>query len=207
VTGILAQALLISFTSENVPGKRGGKMNDSAKTSRTNYVMKLRVFRGGQILETKYFTRKLVVIGRDPIADLMLPSRFISRSHALLRLDGDRVLVEDLGSINGTKIKGERISQASLREQEMVSIGDFDLEIELLARKQQWLDAHCKPQYQPPTNAQVSKQKCLTPVAKIGLKRRTTDVYPPKQPVAEERRLLLEDQTDPEARPLGPLGK
>ncbi len=183
-------------------------MNDPAKNHQTDYVMKLRVFRCGQNLETKYFSRKLVVIGRDPSADLMLPSRFISRSHAVLRLEGDHILIEDLGSINGTKIKGERISKANLSDREMISIGDFDIEIELMARKRQWLDAHCKPQYQPPATAEIgSARRNLTPVAKIGLKRRTTDIYPSQQPAADERRMFLDENTDPDARPLGPLGK
>ena len=50
-----------------------------------------------------------LVIGRSSTADLPLPDRFLSRHHARLFRDGDRYLVEDLGSRNGTLLNGEPV--------------------------------------------------------------------------------------------------
>lgn len=50
-----------------------------------------------------------LVIGRAPDTDLSLQDRFLSRRHARLHRDGERLLVEDLGSQNGTYVNDERI--------------------------------------------------------------------------------------------------
>lgn len=51
-----------------------------------------------------------VVIGRAPDAQLRLQDPQVSRYHARLDIEGDDLLVVDLGSHNGTSINGERIS-------------------------------------------------------------------------------------------------
>ncbi|HEV8628689.1 MAG TPA: SpoIIE family protein phosphatase, partial [Thermoanaerobaculia bacterium] len=50
-----------------------------------------------------------VVIGRSSTSDLPLPDRFLSRHHARLFRAGERYLVEDLGSRNGTLLNGEPV--------------------------------------------------------------------------------------------------
>ena len=52
-------------------------------------------------------------VGRADDADLRIPSDGISRQHARLTPAGDEVLVEDLGSANGTWLNGRRITRAS----------------------------------------------------------------------------------------------
>ncbi len=54
------------------------------------------------------------VLGRGSPATLRLADPSLSRSHARIRVEGGRVLVEDLGSKNGTWLRGAPIS--SLRE-------------------------------------------------------------------------------------------
>jgi S-DNA-T family DNA segregation ATPase FtsK/SpoIIIE len=54
------------------------------------------------------------VLGRGRAAALQLGDPSLSRGHARIRLDGPRVLIEDLGSKNGLWMDGRRIS--SLRE-------------------------------------------------------------------------------------------
>jgi hypothetical protein len=54
------------------------------------------------------------VLGRGSAAALRLDDPSLSRSHARITVDGVRVLVEDLGSKNGTWMGGSRVS--SLRE-------------------------------------------------------------------------------------------
>jgi hypothetical protein len=54
------------------------------------------------------------VLGRGEHATLRLADPSLSRSHARIRVEGGRVLVEDLGSKNGTWLRGVAIS--SLRD-------------------------------------------------------------------------------------------
>ena len=56
-----------------------------------------------------------MLIGRADDASLCLPMESISRQHARLTPAGDEVLVEDLGSANGTWINGKRISRGQAR--------------------------------------------------------------------------------------------
>jgi pSer/pThr/pTyr-binding forkhead associated (FHA) protein len=55
------------------------------------------------------------VIGRHPECHLRPNDRKVSARHCALLLDGDRVLVRDLGSTNGTYVNGK----ASLEEREL----------------------------------------------------------------------------------------
>jgi len=49
------------------------------------------------------------VVGRSSTSDLVLADRFLSRQHARLIVDGEELLLEDLGSRNGTLLNGQRI--------------------------------------------------------------------------------------------------
>jgi EmrB/QacA subfamily drug resistance transporter len=71
------------------------------------------------------------VLGRDPAADIVLadPKGELSRRHARVGVTGGVVVVEDLGSTNGTLLNGERIGQArALRNGDRIEIGDYVLE-------------------------------------------------------------------------------
>lgn len=51
--------------------------------------------------------------GRGSDNELVLPSQTASRHHARLRADGDILHVEDLGSLNGTRLNGKSIQGAT----------------------------------------------------------------------------------------------
>ena len=56
-----------------------------------------------------------LVVGRAEDAGLRIPVANVSRHHARLTPAGDEVLVEDLGSANGTWVNGKRITRANAR--------------------------------------------------------------------------------------------
>jgi pSer/pThr/pTyr-binding forkhead associated (FHA) protein len=62
-------------------------------------------------------------IGRSRACDIVVDDAGVSRQHAAIRPEGERWLVEDLGSTNGTTLNG-----ASLGRPRVLSNGD---EIEL----------------------------------------------------------------------------
>ncbi|HVN53487.1 MAG TPA: FHA domain-containing protein [Anaerolineaceae bacterium] len=64
-----------------------------------------------------------MIIGRDPACDIIIESPAVSRRHARIEVQGDRVTLEDLGSSNGTFIGVERITnQAELKPGDQFSI-------------------------------------------------------------------------------------
>jgi hypothetical protein len=67
------------------------------------------------------------LLGRDPHNDVTLPSRYVSRHHALLILREDRAWIADLKSANGTFVNSRRVGQSVLRHEDVVSIGNHRL--------------------------------------------------------------------------------
>lgn len=50
------------------------------------------------------------MVGRDPSVQVWLDSASVSRRHARITIEGDRVTLEDLKSKNGTRVRGSQIS-------------------------------------------------------------------------------------------------
>ena len=72
------------------------------------------------------------VIGRDAAAAVHLDSLRISRYHARIMVTGDAAILEDLGSKNGTYLRGERLaSPAPLKPGDQVRIGPFSLTLQM----------------------------------------------------------------------------
>ncbi|MEJ2604180.1 MAG: FHA domain-containing protein [Gammaproteobacteria bacterium] len=67
------------------------------------------------------------LLGRDLHNDVTLPSRYVSRHHALLILREDRAWIADLKSANGTFVNSRRVGQSVLRHEDVVSIGNHRL--------------------------------------------------------------------------------
>jgi pSer/pThr/pTyr-binding forkhead associated (FHA) protein len=71
----------------------------------------------------RWVISKPATIGRDPSCDIIIPERQISRFHASLMPTGEGIVLEDLGSKNGTYYKGKRLEgSALLRDGDMVQV-------------------------------------------------------------------------------------
>ena len=67
-------------------------------------------------------------IGRSKTADVPLPDdKKASRNHARLERDGDRWVIVDLSSTNGTYVNGERVEQKKLSPGDEIRIGNTRL--------------------------------------------------------------------------------
>jgi hypothetical protein len=77
------------------------------------------------------FVGEEIVVGRAAEGvTFRLPDRNVSRRHARFVRSSGTVSVEDLGSLTGTRVNGERISaRRRLRPGDLVQIGDFDLAV------------------------------------------------------------------------------
>ncbi len=68
------------------------------------------------------------VLGRDPDLELFFDSPGVSRRHALIRVTGDEVTVEDLASKNGTLVADRRLaSPMRLADGDVIRIGSVQL--------------------------------------------------------------------------------
>lgn len=68
------------------------------------------------------------IVGREPDADICLDSPRISRHHARIVVSGAQATIEDLGSKNGSFVRGERISEPTpLASGDEIHIGPLTL--------------------------------------------------------------------------------
>jgi general secretion pathway protein A len=68
------------------------------------------------------------VIGRTPDNDLQVDSKFISRHHCQLVTGSDGIsVVEDLNSTNGILVRGKRVRRHTLRDGDVITIGQHEL--------------------------------------------------------------------------------
>ncbi len=68
-------------------------------------------------------TKPIVEIGRAPENDIVIASPQVSSHHARLQQAGDTFVIQDLQSRNGISYNGQRVAQQTLRDGELVSIG------------------------------------------------------------------------------------
>ena len=75
------------------------------------------------------------IIGREPEAGVWLDFFAVSRRHARIVISGDRAIVEDLDSKNGTVVRGERINgPVDLADGDEIRIGSVVLSFRMPMR-------------------------------------------------------------------------
>jgi general secretion pathway protein A len=68
------------------------------------------------------------VIGRTPDNDLQIDSKFISRHHCQLVTGSDGVtIIEDLNSTNGIMVRGQRVRRHTLRDGDVINVGQHEI--------------------------------------------------------------------------------
>jgi two-component system cell cycle response regulator len=88
----------------------------------------LLVVQGPGIGEIHQLRRPQTIIGRDLHVDVHLPHPTVSRRHARLTTVGGQLLVEDLGSTNGTFVDLERVvNRRPIDDGDLIALGDVAL--------------------------------------------------------------------------------
>ncbi|HKQ67905.1 MAG TPA: DUF4388 domain-containing protein [Polyangiaceae bacterium] len=72
---------------------------------------------------------KEIVVGRSSDLDMVLVEEMVSRKHARIAYENDAIIIEDLGSTNGTFVNGEKIKRTQLKEGDRVLIGTSILKV------------------------------------------------------------------------------
>jgi FHA domain-containing protein len=82
---------------------------------------------GGRAGEAFVPTAERTLIGRSPDCDIFLDDVTVSRKHAELTREGERLVIRDLGSLNGTFVNRRRIESAVLEDDDELQIGKYRL--------------------------------------------------------------------------------
>lgn len=70
-----------------------------------------------------------IIVGRSSELDMVLVEDMVSRRHARIECGDEQIVIEDLGSTNGTFVNGEKIKRATLKEGDRVLIGTSILKV------------------------------------------------------------------------------
>ncbi len=74
------------------------------------------------------------VIGRGSDADITISDAGTSRNHVEILWDGERAMVRDLKSTNGTLLDGRKVTEAALPPDSTVTIGRTDIVFHVVAQ-------------------------------------------------------------------------
>ena len=70
-------------------------------------------------------------LGRTARADFIVDAALVSRLHCRLTADrADQLVVEDLGSTNGTRVNGQAIDRAVLKSGDTLQVGRVTFEVQ-----------------------------------------------------------------------------
>ncbi len=81
------------------------------------------IAQGGSLNGQRWLISKVLLIGRDENCDIVVADRQVSRQHAKLTRKQEGVILEDLGSKNGTYLNNQRVnSPVLLHDGDLVQI-------------------------------------------------------------------------------------
>jgi type II secretory pathway predicted ATPase ExeA len=83
------------------------------------------VTRDGETLCRHAFTQDRLLLGRSEHNDVEIPSKFVSRHHALLVRQGSATFLMDLNSTNGTYVNSRRVSNHVLVHDDVITLGHY----------------------------------------------------------------------------------
>lgn len=76
-----------------------------------------------------HLQKGLVVLGKEDSCQVSIPDSGISKKHAQITVRDENVLIEDLGSSNGTYVEGKQIYSHVLNTGDRVALGDVIFEV------------------------------------------------------------------------------
>jgi len=67
--------------------------------------------------------KNMIIVGRHSELDMVLSEDMVSRKHARILVSGSNIILEDMGSTNGTFVNGSRIKKVKLKLHDRILIG------------------------------------------------------------------------------------
>jgi hypothetical protein len=94
----------------------------------TRVLSKLVLSTEGKAIAELHLVPGRKVVGRTPDNDLQIDSKFISRHHCQFVTGSDgTTIIEDLNSTNGIVIRGKRVRRHTLRDGDVITMGQHEL--------------------------------------------------------------------------------
>ena len=99
----------------------------------------------GQIL----MEQEKLSIGRRAECDISIKDPAVSGNHAEIEFVGNGYIIRDLVSTNGIHVRGRQVKEHALKDQDLITIGEHQLRISILANSGAPAKAEGKPVIEP----------------------------------------------------------
>jgi predicted component of type VI protein secretion system len=76
-------------------------------------------------------TRDITVVGRREFCDVQVNDASLSKRHCVLVKTEGLIVIRDLGTTNGTKVKGQRVRWAALLPDDRLTLGSYKMRVYL----------------------------------------------------------------------------
>lgn len=88
---------------------------------------KITIYLDSDYIQEVKLSEERTILGRRPNSDVVLDNMAVSGQHACLILQGQQVLLEDLGSTNGSFVNGQVVKLQPLQDGDVIEIGKFKI--------------------------------------------------------------------------------
>lgn len=119
VAGIGAAAAATEAPGDSVASAAASVESTSAPQGAAG---ELQLFIGDKQIGAYTLAGGEATIGRTPGNTIVIENAGVSRRHAVARYEGDRVVLEDLASANGTFVNGQRVTRYELKDGDEITI-------------------------------------------------------------------------------------
>jgi hypothetical protein len=91
--------------------------------------VRIMLIRGHEFVHERLLESARTVVGRDPACDVVVDDIAVSKRHARLHLSEAGLELEDLGSLNGTRVNGLAVQRQLLRHLDVIEIGSHKMHV------------------------------------------------------------------------------
>lgn len=118
----------------------------------------------GWLAGQSFTISKHAVLGRDADCDITIPGTHLSRRHAEIAVSGDKLLVRDLGSANGTYVNEQLVTEAEMHPGDTIRFDVLTFTImgpAQVTKPQAVIDPASNKAANPQANAHIEKPSSL----------------------------------------------
>jgi len=90
---------------------------------------KLIISYNGEVVQKAVLNTTRTILGRSVLSDVVIENQYVSKQHAMLVQSEGTLILVDLKSRNGTLVNSKPVTSQVLRNNDIVSLGDFRIKV------------------------------------------------------------------------------
>ena len=121
-------------TSRGWPGALNkqamGVMERMTELHSAKPIPRIVVTHDGETVADYELTERKYIIGRTDLADINIDDSYVSKTHAMLQVYSNAIVLLDLNSTNGTTVNSKVVNKTILRSNDIIALGRYRLKLE-----------------------------------------------------------------------------